>query len=178
MGPEAGDKSVYRLARGHDHRGATWYDRRNAVVWLCAYKHHRSGAEDDSFKVWPKLIREGKIQPTKADYKRLGHDRVRRLVELGPDQAEAAVKVASEHTGEVQTVNLAAQLEVKLVAHQVDDLLEATVAFSSVGLNHERMMFVVRCFAGATEDVWENVDEFDDQPLGEAEVAFKIWRDT
>jgi hypothetical protein len=177
VGPEAGEKTVHRLARGHDHRGATWYDRRNGVVWLCAYRLHRSGADDDPFQIWPAFIREKKIQPTKDDYDRFGKDRVRRLVELGPDHGEAAVKVAVEHIGEVQAVNLAGQVQVRLVASHVDEFLEVTISFSSAGLNHERMMFIVRCFAGQTEDMWENVDHFEGEPLPEGDVAFKVWRE-
>jgi hypothetical protein len=36
--PLTSEKTVWRLARGHDHRGATWYDQDEKVIWLLAYE--------------------------------------------------------------------------------------------------------------------------------------------
>ena len=34
IGPEAGSETIRRLGYGHDHRGATWWDPTEKVVWL------------------------------------------------------------------------------------------------------------------------------------------------
>jgi hypothetical protein len=40
VAPLTSGKTVWRLSRGHDHRGATWYDPDDKVVWLLAYGLH------------------------------------------------------------------------------------------------------------------------------------------
>jgi hypothetical protein len=49
VAPLTSGKTVWRLSRGHDHRGATWYDPDDKVVWLLAYGLHRSGEPEDAF---------------------------------------------------------------------------------------------------------------------------------
>ena len=73
VGPEAGDRTLRRLGYGHDHRGATWWDGAERVVWLCAYHGgHRSGEPDDPFKRhFPDLIAAGRALPETSDYEAL-----------------------------------------------------------------------------------------------------------
>lgn len=176
VGPAAGNRTLHHLGRGHDHRGATWHDRRNGVVWLCGYGLHRSGGPDDAFQIFAKLIEEDEIRPKTADYRRLLSDRTGRLVELGPEQGETAVRRAVEQ-GDVQSVSLADQIPVRVSANVIDDFLEVTIAFPSANLNQDRILLVVRCFAGASTDMWENTNDFSGQPLPEGELGFKIWRE-
>src|SRR5689334_21297157 len=77
VGPRAGGATLYRLGRGDDHRGATWADLPNSVVWLCAYGFHRSGTEDDAFKKFRRLMEAGQMYPTVEDYEWLNEDRDR-----------------------------------------------------------------------------------------------------
>src|SRR5581483_1459751 len=48
IGPAAAANTIYRLGHTDDHRGATWHDEANRVVWLCAYRRHRSGEPADA----------------------------------------------------------------------------------------------------------------------------------
>ena len=59
--PEAGAETLYHLGSGDRHRGATWWDAENKVVWLCGYGRHESGAVDDAFQLFKQLFDEGPI---------------------------------------------------------------------------------------------------------------------
>lgn len=67
---------VWVLSRGHDHRGATFYDEDMDVVWLLAYGRHRSGEAKDFFPYCIELDEEDRLLPTDADYERMFDDRV------------------------------------------------------------------------------------------------------
>lgn len=68
VGPAHGHLTLYHLGEGDDHRGATWHDQPNRIVWLCAYGVHRSGTDDDAFQVFDALIKARKIYPDENDY--------------------------------------------------------------------------------------------------------------
>jgi hypothetical protein len=51
ISPLSSGETVYRLAYGHDHRGGTYYDEEEAVIWLVAFGRHRSGKPDDFYPV-------------------------------------------------------------------------------------------------------------------------------
>lgn len=178
VGPAAGGRTLYHLGQGDDHRGATWFDAQNAVVWLCAYGLHRSGKADDAFQIFEALIKADQIRPTAADYRRLGRDRIGRLVDLGPKHGQASVKEAAAKPGIVRTVRLAGQIPVRLVTRPINGFIEVTIAFPHVGLNSQRIFFVIRCFAGSSDDMWENVGSLQGEPLAEGELGFVIWRET
>jgi hypothetical protein len=63
------------LAHGHDHRGATWFDEQHDVVWLMAYRRHRSGEPDDFFPWVQTLDSQEQLFPTDTDYERLELER-------------------------------------------------------------------------------------------------------
>lgn len=94
VGPDAGARTIYRLGRGNDHRGATWFDSASRVVWLCAYRFHRSGAPDDAFPYFRELIASGKIWPQQEDYDWLDADRAARLAERLPEAAQDLLAAA------------------------------------------------------------------------------------
>jgi hypothetical protein len=75
VGPAAGPESIYTLRYGNDHRGGTWYDAENKVVWLLAAAHHRSGEPDDAFQRFGELREEGRIYPVADDLEDLAADR-------------------------------------------------------------------------------------------------------
>lgn len=57
-------RDVWRLAYGHDHRGATLHDPEGEVIWLVAYGRHRSGQKDDFFPKCKALDAEERLLPT------------------------------------------------------------------------------------------------------------------
>jgi hypothetical protein len=97
IGPAAGDETIYRLAHGHRHRGATWYDEPNRVVWLCAYAYHESGAEDDAFPYFRELMSNGRLGPTDVDRGALDEDRAERLAQALPETAQQLLADARDH---------------------------------------------------------------------------------
>src|SRR4051794_4167251 len=56
-------EDVWVLARGNDHRAATWYDEHEQVVWLLAYGLHRSGETDDFFPYCKGIDADDRLLP-------------------------------------------------------------------------------------------------------------------
>lgn len=94
VGPAAGARTIFHLGRGDDHRGATWFDPGTRVVWLCAYRLHRSGTADDAFPYFKELIASGAIWPRREDYEWLEADRAARFSERLPEAADALLAAA------------------------------------------------------------------------------------
>lgn len=116
------------------------------------------------------------MRPTTDDYRRLGRDRAGRFVDLAPDQAASAVAEAISRQGDVIEVDLARQLPVRLIAMVEGDVVELTIVFPWADLSRERIFFVVRCFEGSSDDLYEVADSFAGGPLSQGELAFLIWR--
>jgi hypothetical protein len=66
---------VYRL-RISNHRGATWVDDENDVVWLCGVHRREAGSDDDAFEYFRALHIDGSLLPTEEDLLRLQSERV------------------------------------------------------------------------------------------------------
>jgi hypothetical protein len=66
--------NAYSLHSGR-HRGLTWHDRRNGVVWLLAARFHTSGAPDDAYPHFRALKFE-ELLPTGRDFQALELSRV------------------------------------------------------------------------------------------------------
>jgi hypothetical protein len=81
VGPAAGEMTIHTLRYGNDHRGGTWYDAENKVVWLLAAAHHRSGEPDDAFRRFAELRESERIYPVAADVEDLAADRAVGFVE-------------------------------------------------------------------------------------------------
>src|SRR5439155_11360969 len=71
--PEAGERILglrarpcYALHSGR-YRAATWYDRRQDVVWLIAAGVHRAGSPEDFNEVVARLEQARDLYPTEAD---------------------------------------------------------------------------------------------------------------
>ncbi len=58
-------QEVYTLHAGR-WRGATWHDRENNVVWLLAWRLHRSGAADDATRTSRTSTPTGRLLPTEG----------------------------------------------------------------------------------------------------------------
>lgn len=175
VGPEAGADTLYHLGAGDDHRGATWFDTDERVVWLCAYGLHRSGEPDDAFQLFAELIRSGAIYPTVPDYKRLLVEREARFVELAPEQALKGRGNALERPGQTIDVRMGHPLgrciSARINAEVVDELVQLTVAFEVHGLNQQQIYFIPACFFPET---WELVDNIGGVPIGPDEIAFQL----
>lgn len=177
VGPEAGKRTIYRLARGHDHRGATWYDERHSVVWLCAYARHRSGEPDDAFPYFRDLMAGNRMFPGVPDYELLFSDQGNRFAELAVGDAQEALERAVQEPGsEVETV-LGLMVQVSVVVHSVDDLREIYVSFSLRGLTQELILVLLAAFrADAEFGDWELIGALPNRALRdeEAEIGYRL----
>ncbi len=175
VGPDAGADTLYHLGAGDDHRGATWFDPDERVVWLCACGLHRSGEAYDAFQLFGELIRDGAIYPTEFDYKTLFLEREARFVELAPQQALQARADAIARPGETIQVQLGhpsgRYLAVRFDAEVADDLVQLTVAFKVAGLNQQQIYFIPACFSSES---WELADNIGGAPIRSDEIAFQL----
>jgi len=103
VGPVAGPRTLYRLARGHDHRGATWFDQKHNVVWLCGYSHHRSGEPDDAFPYFRGLLAAGRLYPEPIDFIAFEEERSVRLAATFVHDAQELLASARAHPAVLHT---------------------------------------------------------------------------
>ncbi len=179
VGPEAGENTLFRLAIGDDHRGATWFDANNRVVWLCAYGWHRSGEHDDAFRHFHRLIANNEIYPAQDDYRRLLLDRKRRFVELVLRHARTAREEAMGSPRTIIGVQLGHPLDrhiyVRLVADIVGGITEISIAFKPTRLSQPEIMFIIRSFVPEPEVMeWDVTDSLAGAALRPGEIAFQL----
>ncbi len=80
VSPLTSGEEVGVVRHTHHLRGATWYDAQDEIVWLCAFRRHRSGSSDDSFQYFPELDAEDRLLPEKGDLRAAYEDEGRRLI--------------------------------------------------------------------------------------------------
>jgi hypothetical protein len=167
VGPEAGRLTIRRLAYGNDHRGATWWDRDEKVVWLCAYHgKHRSGQADDPFKgLFPDLIASARLRPVKADYERLFEERDERFVDLVPEHAQELLAQARDEPGVEKRGIVGGEATVGCLVEVVDTLEDTYVAFFLDEVPYERWVPLLNAFHPARFDEWEQVEAMPHRPL-------------
>jgi hypothetical protein len=128
VGPTGGGDAIWVLRYTGNHRGATWFDANQNVVWLCAYARHRSGTDNDAFQQFPVLIRENGMLPTEADYEALAKDRAERFAAVVCFDAPKLLADARAHAGvEVRGV-IGTTQPAGLVVHLVETLEETYLA--------------------------------------------------
>jgi hypothetical protein len=180
VGPAAGDLTIYRLGHGHDHRGATWHDQAERVVWLCAYGLHRSGEDDDAFPYFHELIRAGVLLPTEDDYAALFDDRGRRFTETLYQDAQQLLGRARSTPGVEQVGVLGGEETTAVVVEVVDTLEETYVAFSIARMDDAtRVIMILGAFdVEAAFSDWEQVATFPTRPLRveTGEICYRILR--
>jgi hypothetical protein len=172
VGPVAGELSLGVLRYGHDHRGATWFDRPNeAALWLCAYRFHRSGQDDDAFPYFEELRDADRIYPTNADRVRLFHDPAVRLVDAIPTDAERLVQEASARAG-TEVRGKLGPLAVRLVVTEVDELRELHAAISMRGSDPDLLTLALVGLCPEPDELgdWRPVAELPTGPLDPVSV--------
>ena len=63
VAPLSSGKPVFRLAYGERHRGATWFDEANRVVWLLGYATHEFEGGGDAFPYFKSLAQRASFFP-------------------------------------------------------------------------------------------------------------------
>ena len=177
VGPEAGSDTIRRLGYGHDHRGATWWDRTEKVVWLCAYHgRHRSGATDDPFKKhFPGLIAAKRMKPTAIDYEALFAERDERFVDLVQGDAQALLAEARSEPGAEKRAVVGGEATVGCLVEIVETLEETYVAFFIEEVTYERFVILLNAFYVSRFEEWEQVKEMPHRPIneGSGEVCYR-----
>lgn len=180
VGPAAGELTLYRLGLGHDHRGVTWYDQPQRVVWLCGYRLHRSGEGDDAFPYFRELIAADTLRPTEDDYAALFDDRGYRFTDTLYEDAQQLLSRARSNPGLEQVGVLGGEESAAVVVDVVDILQETYVAFSVARMNYDRPVMILGAFYPETPFWdWELVTTFPTRPLhiDQSEVCYRLLRD-
>lgn len=175
VGRGRNDRTLWRLGRGHDHRGATWHDEEAGVVWLCACGHHRSGQADDAFQHFHRLIEADIIYPSEEDDLLLEDERARRFVELLPDDA-AALRAEAERQPETEVRGTIGDTHEVGVVSVVVEMIgnELFIAFAARDL-YAQVVLVLAAFApDAAWDDWQQMPQLPTRPLVPGEVCFSI----
>lgn len=128
VGPACGSDTLWVLRYGHHHRGATWFDGDQNIVWLCAYARHRSGDPNDAFPYFEELRAAELVRPTAADYEALFTDRAERFSAVVEAEAQALLAAARLEPGTEQRRVIGTTRPVGVVVHIVETLEETYVA--------------------------------------------------
>jgi hypothetical protein len=166
-------KDVWVLARGHDHRGATFHDDADEVIWLLAYGRHRSGDDGDFFPFCKGLDAEQRLLPTQDDYRRMYVERDRRFAAAVRVEAPVILRDARAAEGEHRCI-VGGELSVAL-SIEIDEELDATaitVAFSAS--NMETIEQGQLLLAALSPGKWEMCGRMPSRELKPTEVAFTI----
>jgi hypothetical protein len=177
IGPQAGGRTLYRLGLTNDHRGATWYDDRVKVVWLCAYRLHRSGSADDAFPYFRQLMESRRMLPTSDDYEALAIDRGRRFVDTLQVDAQELLARARSTPGFEQQGVLGGAEPAAVVVEVVDTLHETYVALSLTGgMTQERLIAILRAFYPECRfSDWDLTDRLPTRPVRSSEeICYRI----
>ncbi|HEV3094019.1 MAG TPA: hypothetical protein VGY30_05835 [Solirubrobacteraceae bacterium] len=164
---------VWVVGYGDDHRGGSLHDPEAEVIWLLAYRRHRSGAEDDFFPYCRELDRDGLLLPKQADYARMYRERDRRFAEAVIHEAPVILREARATAGEYRCT-VGGELGVGLTV-EVDDELEAgamTVAFQANKL--ETFAQGQLLLAALHKGPWEMTPRMPSRDLEPGEVAYTI----
>jgi hypothetical protein len=178
VSPLSSGATVYRLGYGHDHRGATYYEEAEAVIWLTAYGRHRSGQPDDFFPFAKRLDEEGRLLPVQADLVRMYKDRDRRFVEAATVEAPIALKRAREAEGEYRcTIGGELGTVIAIEAVEDPDATAVTVAFRPAGRGPFTQMTMEQgqvLLEALVSGQWEWITKMPSRDLEHDEVAFTI----
>ena len=174
VAPLTTGQTVYRLAYGHRHRGATWHDDANGVVWLLAYAHHESGAEGDAFPYFKELDAADRLLPTSDDYELLFRDRDRRFTEVVAAEAAELLAAARAEPGEEHRATIGGQLGMGVVVEVVETLEEVYVAIKMGGLTQENLpILLAALFPEHDPNAIEGARTMPKRELDEDEIGFR-----
>jgi hypothetical protein len=177
--PLSSGREVYTLGYGHRHRGATWHDEQNRVIWLCAYGRHESGASDDAFPYFKQLDAESRLLPAREGYERLVEDRNRRFTETVVHDAQLLLSEAREDPGVERSGVLADSVGVGVAVEVVETLEETYVAIRATDLRRSWLAIILAAFfPDADLRAWESTDDFPTRALREDELAYRHLRET
>jgi hypothetical protein len=178
VAPLSSGEQVYRLAYGERHRGATWFDEANGVVWLLAYAQHEFEDRGDAFPYFKQLDRDDRLLPTAEDYEALFRDRDLRFTQVVEHEAANLLQAARDAPGTEQRAVIGGQFGVGVAVEVVETLEEVWVAVKTGGLTQEYLaiLFAALFPEAEFEDI-ESVSDFADRELDPDELGFRCLLD-
>lgn len=171
VAPLTSGRTVWRLSRGHDHRGATWYDPDEKVVWLLAYGRHRSGEPDDAFPYFKQLDSEDRLFPTLDDYTALENDRGRRFVEHVTRVVPPLMERAKDQPEVEQSSSIGGSAEIGVAMEVVETLEEVYLRVSPLNLRPAWLEIILAAVFG--DRAWEVTDRFPNREPSVDELRFR-----
>lgn len=167
-------RNVWVLSRGNDHRGGTWFDKDEHLIWLLAYGLHRSGIADDFFPYCKSLDAADRLLPDAQDYERAFRDRDSRFAFAIRLEAPMLLKQARENPGE-HRVMLGGQFGACLAIEVADELENTVIAFRMDSVVFDHVPLILAAFhAGAK---WDVAYEMPSRSLEPGEFAFQYLRE-
>lgn len=157
------------LARGHDHRGGTWFDDGYSVVWLVAYRRHRSGADDDFFPFCKDLDKQGRLFPEEDDFERAALDADAQFGAAVRIEAPLMVAESEKKPGPNRFI-LGGELGIELTVEVEEDLRRLVIAFAPETVVFDYLPLILQAFHCA--DDWSQVEKLPSRDLLPGEIAF------
>lgn len=174
VAPLSTGRTVYRLAYGDRHRGATWYDEAHGVVWLLAYAQHEFADAGDAFPYFKELDAADRLLPVAADYEALFVARDARLAEVVAHEGRELLNAGRSALGTEIRAVIAAQIEIGLAIDAAEDVEEVTVAIKYQGLTPENLpILLAALFPNASAKDLENPASIAGRSLGNDEIAYR-----
>lgn len=170
VSPLSCGREVWVLARGNDHRGGTWFDPDERVVWLLAYRLHRSGVPNDFFPYCKELDRQGALLPTSEDYERFLRDRGARFAFAVSIEAPLILRRARENPGE-HRVMLGGEFGACIAIEHADELESTVLAFRVETVPFDYVPLILAAFH--PDSRWEPATAMPSRPLEASEFAFE-----
>ena len=164
---------IWVIAHQHRHRGATWHDEEEEVIWLVAYGAPRSGDPDDFYPWCMGLADADCLLPTQSDLEELYRDRDARFVDAvtveAPLVLQRARRTPGEHThyfGGALDSAIALEVEPELPAEAI------TVAFRPALVEWDLIPIVLAALYPSDE--WADAPRMPSRDLAPGEVAMTI----
>jgi hypothetical protein len=175
VAPLSTGRSVYRLAYGDRHRGATWHDEAHQVVWLLAYAQHEFKDQGDAFPYFKALDTEDRLLPTAEDYEDLFRARDARLAQALPADCTDLLTSARCTPGTEVSGTIAQQVELSCCVERTEDLEEVTVAIKYAGLTTENLPIILASFFPDSDPgSFEHAGNIAGRALGSDEIAYRV----
>jgi hypothetical protein len=163
---------VWVLAHGNDHRGCTWYDEDEHIVWLLAYRRHRSGASDDFFPYAKSLDAADVLLPEAADYRRAILERDSYFAWAVTVETPVLLQEARETPGEHSHV-FGGRYGTRIDVEVDPEIGEAiTIAFDSATTPWEHAVIIMAVLAPGR--LWEMTSRMPSRDLNDGEIAMTV----
>lgn len=165
---------VHRLRHGR-WRGATWADREQARLWLCAAAQRQEGSSDDAFEHFAALHAAGRLLPDGDDRLRDALERNARIIDDAAKEIPAVLERAFKQPGQDVSARFGEAVDARLQAGASGEELWVAIATQAPDgrFVEERLRDVLfrLVFDAAEAEAWEPRADWPGGELAWFEVA-------